>query len=67
MRRLVRAQNIIDKNNTGYNIITGEDKMPLKKYVAGDLRPRVEELIRAKVDERVKYVPVRDKYDYLDD
>ena len=41
MRRLVRAQNIITKNNTGYNIITGEDKPTMKKYVPENLRPKV--------------------------
>lgn len=63
----MRAQNIITKNNTGYNIITGEDKIAMKKYVPETLRPRVEQIIQSKADQKVKYVPVRDKYDYFDD
>lgn len=41
VRRFVRAQNLMSKNNASYNILTGEDKPAIKKYVPEQLKPRV--------------------------
>ena len=67
VRRFVRAQNIMNKNNASYNILTGEDKPTIKKFVPAPLKDRVETVIKATADTKIKYQPKRDKYDYLDD
>lgn len=68
VRRYVRAQNIMDKNNCNYNLITGEVKEGVRQFVPESLRDRVDNRIAVKkAAEVIKYEPKRDKYDYLDD
>ena len=64
----MRSKNIIEKNNAGFNIITGEDKAIVHQSIPEPLKNRVEVKYSEKKErEAVKYVPKRDKYDYLDD
>lgn len=44
----MRAQNIMDKNNCNYNLITGEMKEGIKQFVPETLRDRVDNRIAAK-------------------
>ena len=64
----MRSKNIVEKNNQGFNIITGEHKQAINYTVPERLRPQVEtKYTQKKEREAVKYEPIRDKYDYLDD
>ena len=68
VNRYVRSRNIVEKNNTGFNIITGEAKQSYMQVVPEKLQDRVETKYEMKkTREAVKYEPIRDKYDYLDD
>lgn len=68
VNRYVRSKNIIEKNNTNFNIITGEQKAIVHQQIPQNLKDRVERKYEEKKErEAVKYVPIRDKYDYLDD
>lgn len=68
VNRYVRSRNIVEKNNTGFNIITGEAKPSYMQVVPEKMQSRVEQKYEAKKQrEALKYEPIRDKYDYLDD
>jgi hypothetical protein len=68
VNRYVRAKNMVEKNNTNFNIITGEQKPIVDQPIPERIRGRVEQKYEQKKErEAVKYVPQRDKYDYLDD
>ncbi len=68
VRRYVRANNMMEKNNCNYNLITGEVKEGVKQFVPEGLKERVESRIAVKkAADVIKYEPKRDKYDYLDD
>ena len=68
VNRYVRSKNIIEKNSTNFNIITGENKAITQQQIPEKLRDRVEKKYQDKKErEAVKYEPKRDKYDYLDD
>ena len=68
VNRYVRSKNIVEKNSTGFNIITGEPKGTVQQQIPANLKERVEKKYAEKKErEAVKYVPKRDKYDYLDD
>jgi hypothetical protein len=68
VNRYVRSKNITEKNNTGFNIITGEQKAIVHQQIPQNIKERVERKYDEKKErEAVKYVPIRDKYDYLDD
>ena len=62
----MRSKNIGDRNNAKFNIITGAD-CQYEQQVPNKLQQRVETKYQEKKErEAVKYVPKRDKYDYLD-
>ena len=68
VNRYVRSKNIIEKNNTGFNIITGENKAPVNQQVPQKFKNQVQKKYNDKKERQaVKYLPKRDKYDYLDD
>lgn len=68
MNRYVRSRNIVEKNNAGFNIITGEAKQSYMQIVPEKLQDRVDSKYETKKQrEALKYEPIRDKYDYLDD
>ena len=68
VNRYVRSKNIVEKNNSNFNIITGEQKGLVHQQIPQTLKDRVERKYEEKKQrEAVKYVPIRDKYDYLDD
>ena len=63
----MRSKNIGDRNNAKFNIITGADSQ-YEQQVPSKLQQRVDAKYQQKKEmEAVKYVPRRDKYDYLDD
>ena len=64
----MRSRNIIERNNTNFNIITGEQKPHFNQSVPEKLQDRVDRKYEDKKQrEAIKYEPIRDKYDYLDD
>ena len=68
MNRYVRSKNIVEKNHRNFNIITGEEKPGFNQSVPENLQERVEKKYHDKKQrEAIKYEPIRDKYDYLDD
>ncbi len=67
VRGYVRAQNLVERS-CKYNLLTGETKRGMEAHVPKHLRSRFDEKLEQKRErEAIKYEPIRDKYDYLDD